>query len=590
MPNFRSFLSSNPNLLHRVFSRLLSLDDHQRANIEDDWEFIEFLDREFAWGDDVEMVDQEESECSSFTSLEHNKKMKYTILSKADVRQRLENKITKVASVLLLSKNEAAILLQHFKWTVNRTNDEWLACEEKVRRAVGLFRPVSETPANAAQIACRKCHVDFPSYLMYSVSCGHQICHSCWKEYISEAINDGPRCLTLRCPEQSCDAAVGLYLIELLSSKDDKEKFENHLLRSYLARNRKAKWCPAPNCNYAVLFCYCGEGNVTCQCLHSFCWSCSREAHEPVDCGTLTEWTSQSVIQSENWVLANTITCQDCKSPFELASSSKYVICPVCEFQFCRLCGDDSLAWEHNCTGYVDAFIEPVKNPLERYNDYYEGWATCGSSREKALTSLKQLQNGELDLLSGIFGISPEVLGFLVEALLQVAECWQVLKYTHVYGYFLPENENAKKQLFEYLQEYATSLVMELYKLVEELQEMLYAKVPYIEYVESRKKIVTLTRVSKNYFDKLVEGLKAGLPEVDCIPELSPMVEVPREEGENDCSWNSPNENPFSSPIVKVMRGVGDFNISSPVGTPKSDDSWTTISEPVHPNFEPKND
>lgn len=36
--------------------------------------------------------------------------------------------------------------------------------------------------------------------------------------------------------------------------------------------------------------------------------------------------------------------------------------------------------------------------------------------------------------------------------LLQIIECRRVLKWTYAYGYYLPNHENAKRQLFEYLQ------------------------------------------------------------------------------------------------------------------------------------------
>lgn len=35
---------------------------------------------------------------------------------------------------------------------------------------------------------------------------------------------------------------------------------------------------------------------------------------------------------------------------------------------------------------------------------------------------------------------------------LQIVECRRVLKWTYAYGYYLPENEHAKRQFFEYLQ------------------------------------------------------------------------------------------------------------------------------------------
>ncbi|XP_056688425.1 putative E3 ubiquitin-protein ligase ARI6 [Spinacia oleracea] len=42
-----------------------------------------------------------------------------------------------------------------------------------------------------SRIACSICLVDYPTDSMFFVSCGHQICNFCWKDYIEEAINDG---------------------------------------------------------------------------------------------------------------------------------------------------------------------------------------------------------------------------------------------------------------------------------------------------------------------------------------------------------------------------------------------------------------
>ncbi|RRT75961.1 hypothetical protein B296_00030706 [Ensete ventricosum] len=35
---------------------------------------------------------------------------------------------------------------------------------------------------------------------------------------------------------------------------------------------------------------------------------------------------------------------------------------------------------------------------------------------------------------------------------MQIVECRRVLKWTYAYGYYLPEQEHAKRQFFEYLQ------------------------------------------------------------------------------------------------------------------------------------------
>lgn len=111
--------------------------------------------------------------------------IKSKVLSKAEGHKHLEEKIKRVSTVFLLSRSEAAILLHHFKWSVSRTEDEWLSCEEKIRKAVGLFeRPIVETPV-LAERTCGICHEKFPGEIMLGISCGHQFCRSWWAGYIS---------------------------------------------------------------------------------------------------------------------------------------------------------------------------------------------------------------------------------------------------------------------------------------------------------------------------------------------------------------------------------------------------------------------
>lgn len=57
--------------------------------------------------------------------------------------------------------------------------------------------------------------------------------------YVGTSINDGPGCLTLRCPDPSCRSAVGEDMINKLASKEDKDKYSRYLVRSYVEDNRK---------------------------------------------------------------------------------------------------------------------------------------------------------------------------------------------------------------------------------------------------------------------------------------------------------------------------------------------------------------
>lgn len=61
--------------------------------------------------------------------------------------------------------------------------------------------------------------------------------------YARTAINDGPGCLSLRCPSPDCNAAVGEKIILPLVSEEDKMKYMRYILRSYVEANRKVRNC-----------------------------------------------------------------------------------------------------------------------------------------------------------------------------------------------------------------------------------------------------------------------------------------------------------------------------------------------------------
>ncbi|XP_043705712.1 probable E3 ubiquitin-protein ligase ARI8 [Telopea speciosissima] len=483
---------------------------------------------------DYDFNDTDDSDDSTL----HRQQQNYTILSEADIRQRQDDDITMISTVLSIARVSASILLRHYNWSVSKVHDAWFADEDKVRKAVGLLeKPVVQISKNVKELTCGICFETFPRDRITSAVCGHPFCGACWTGYISTSINDGPGCLMLRCPDPSCGAAVGQDMINPLASNEDKEKYSRYLLRSYIEDNRKTKWCPAPGCEYAVDFVVgSGSYDVSCHCSHSFCWNCTEEAHRPVDCGTVAKWILKNSAESENmnWILANSKPCPKCKRPIEKNQGCMHITCtPPCKFEFCWLCLG---AWSDHgertggfyaCNRYETAKQEGAydetekrremaKNSLERYTHYYERWATNQSSRQKALADLHQMQTVQLEKLSDKQSQPESQLKFITEAWLQIVECRRVLKWTYAYGYYLPENEHAKRQFFEYLQGEAESGLERLHQCAEkELQVYLSADGPTPGFNEFRTKLAGLTSVTRNYFENLVRALENGLSDVD---------------------------------------------------------------------------
>lgn len=483
---------------------------------------------------DYDFIDNDSDDSDDLLSLLHQQS--YTILSEADIHQRQQENIMKISTVLSISSVAASILLHHYNWSVSKVHDEWFADEEKVRRAVGLLQKPVPFP-DVRELTCGICFETYPRDRMSAAACGHGFCGSCWQGYISTAINDGPGCLMLRCPDPSCRAAVGQDMINLLAFADDKEKYNRYFLRSFIEDNRKTKWCPAPGCDYAVDFIVgSGSYDVTCRCSYSFCWNCTEEAHRPVDCGTVAKWILKNSAESENmnWILANSKPCPKCKRPIEKNHGCMHITCtPPCKFEFCWLClgpwldHGERTGGFYACNRYETAKQDGVydetekrremaKNSLERYTHYYERWATNQSSREKALADLQQMQTVHLEKLSDKQCQPESQLKFITEAWLQIVECRRVLKWTYAYGYYLPEHEHAKRQFFEYLQGEAESGLERLHQCAEkELQVYLNADEPSKDFNEFRTKLAGLTSVTRNYFENLVRALENGLSDVD---------------------------------------------------------------------------
>jgi ariadne-1 len=70
----------------------------------------------------------------------------YSILSEVDIKQRQEDDINRVSTVLSISKSEACVLLRNYNWSVSKVHDEWFADEERVRKIIGLPEKHMELP------------------------------------------------------------------------------------------------------------------------------------------------------------------------------------------------------------------------------------------------------------------------------------------------------------------------------------------------------------------------------------------------------------------------------------------------------------
>ncbi|EOA29105.1 hypothetical protein CARUB_v10025372mg, partial [Capsella rubella] len=456
----------------------------------------------------------------------------YVVLKEEDIRRHQRDDIGRVSTAFSISQVEAIALLLHYHWHFGKFEEEWFSDEERVREAVGILKEPVVDVHGQKLIQCGICFESYTSGEIARVSCGHPYCITCWAGYITTKIESGPGCLRIKCPEPSCSAAVGQDLIVKVSKVEDKEKYYRYLLRSYVEENvGRIKWCPSPGCECAIDYGDGGTGSsetssydITCLCSQSFCWNCSElDAHSPVDCETVLKWTSKNEDESGNrdWIVANSKPCPKCNRPIEKNDGCNHMTCSSpCKHQFCWIClkpYKDHLACNRFVHDQTEDTRKSIQNEIVRYTHYYLRWATNQSSRLKAMSDLEILQSVQLKELSDTQGKPETEFEFIVEAWHQIIECRRFLKWTYVYGFYLPPREHAKKELFEYLQGDAESSLDRLHHCVEtELKQFIHkTDADSTKKFDSfRKKLIDLTSVTKKFFENLVTALENDLADV----------------------------------------------------------------------------
>lgn len=106
---------------------------------------------------------------------------------------------------------------------------------------------------------------------------------------------------------------------------DAARRYEELLNRTYVDDKPNLRWCPAPECEYAV-DCPVRQTElhrvvptVSCNCGHRFCFGCGLYDHQPCPCSLVKKWLKKCEDDSEtaNWISAHTKECPKCVSTIE---------------------------------------------------------------------------------------------------------------------------------------------------------------------------------------------------------------------------------------------------------------------------------
>ncbi|XP_058690866.1 E3 ubiquitin-protein ligase RNF19B-like isoform X4 [Poecile atricapillus] len=180
----------------------------------------------------------------------------------------------------------------------------------------------------------------FPSL----ASCSHRSCWACLERYLCLAVSESR--VPVSCPH--CPAALQPADVHrLLPQPALRDKYEEFLLRRLLVADPGTRWCPAPDCSYAVFAHGCAEcPRLTCGregCGTEFCYHCRQPWHPDGPCAPAAPSLASPTAQQEELAHAEAEDIKVCPrcSAFIMKindGSCNRMNCTVCGCLFCWLC------------------------------------------------------------------------------------------------------------------------------------------------------------------------------------------------------------------------------------------------------------
>ncbi|KAJ3032677.1 hypothetical protein HDV00_007275 [Rhizophlyctis rosea] len=507
--------------------------DYEDEYLDDDLE--EDLDQSGGDDDDDDMEDYEGSDNdddydednSSFDPVVADKDRKkpyevdFTVYSMQDILQFQDKEVSHVSSLIGCRPEHAATLLRHFRWNKERLVEQYMDKPDAVAKEAGVILDTSKQPKfmPVPGFMCDICCNDEPGLLTLALSCNDRFCRDCYEHYLTQKITEEGESRRIQCPASGCKVVVDEKTVETVVKPEVLTKYKNLLLRTYVDDNDHLRWCPAPNCEYAVEctvpFSTFTERvpSVQCKCGCKFCFGCGLSDHLPCICPLVKLWIKKCEDDSEtaNWISANTKECTKCNSTIEKNGGCNHMTCRKCKYEFCWVCQgpwqEHGTQW-YNCNRFDEKSSHDARDSqaksraaLERYLHYYNRYANHEQSAklDKDLYEKTEKKMEEMQLSSKLSWIEVQFLKKTVEVLLDART---ILKWTYAFAYYL--NRDNMTAIFEDNQRDLEMAVETLSELLEKpiepegITELRQAVLDKSGYVTKRREVL-LTDTAKGF-------------------------------------------------------------------------------------------
>ncbi|XP_029022433.1 E3 ubiquitin-protein ligase RNF19B [Betta splendens] len=223
-------------------------------------------------------------------------------------------------------------------------------------QAAAAPRPLSSSQpslggGDPSLLECPLCLVRQPAeQLPELLGCSHRSCLCCLRQYLRIEITESR--VQLSCPE-CAERLAPRQVADILDDAALLEKYEEFLLRRCLASDPDCRWCPAPDCGFAVIASGCAScPRLVCRregCGAEFCYHCKQAWHPNQTCDSARQQRAHSLHTHSNHSPSYTQEqgpaddikpCPRCGAYIIKMNdgSCNHMTCAVCGCEFCWLC------------------------------------------------------------------------------------------------------------------------------------------------------------------------------------------------------------------------------------------------------------
>jgi len=179
------------------------------------------------------------------------------------------------------------------------------------------------------------------------LTCEHRTCIDCLRQYLTIAVKECR--VMVSCPE--CSEVFHPSDVKTIFDDDALyNKYEEFTLRRALVSIPDIRWCPAPDCGYAIIATGCAScPQIKCMrpgCNNEFCYHCRQLWHPNTTCDVAriqNQMEIRSLASSDRKMSRMTEDIKTCPKCGALIikmddGSCNHMTCAVCGGEFCWLC------------------------------------------------------------------------------------------------------------------------------------------------------------------------------------------------------------------------------------------------------------